>query len=259
MARRQKGFQIAATLLAATAAGCASSERPAALSSSASPGSIILALDRRGTVGGFAVTPLLIEEDSRCPADVQCIQAGTVRLAVRIEGRASLQPILTLARPSRLDSNSWLTLCAVTPYPAQPGRIGPAAYRFRLVLHRGAAPPAPACPEPGAVGSAAAGPPTDERGLWFGSLHLCRDTIERATAAEDHGMPVLLITLMPQLKEDLRRETENRVGEAMPVRLDGRIVSEPNVMEPITGGKVSLSGASPRLIEAMRSGSLRPC
>lgn len=136
---------LAATaLLAVAAAGCASAKRPAAESSSASPGAITLALKQRGAIGGFAVIPLRVEEDSRCPASVQCIQAGTVRLAVRIAGRARLQPVLTLRRPSRLDSNSWLTLCAVTPYPARPGRIRPAAYRFSFVPSRGAAPPAPA-------------------------------------------------------------------------------------------------------------------
>lgn len=35
---------------------------------------------------GFSITPVAILEDSRCPADVQCIQAGTVRANVRIGG-----------------------------------------------------------------------------------------------------------------------------------------------------------------------------
>ncbi len=132
----------AIALLAAT--GCASAERPAAGSPA---GSITLALHQRGGVDGFVVTPLRVDEDSRCPAEVQCIQAGTVRLAVRIAGRARLQPVLKLAKPSRLDSDSWLILCGVTPYPARPGRIGPSAYRFSLVLRHGASPPA-ACPAP---------------------------------------------------------------------------------------------------------------
>lgn len=127
---------------ALVAAGCASAERPAA---GASPGTITLALQQRGTIGGFAVTALRVEEDSRCPAEVQCIQAGIVRLSVRIAGRARLQPVLTLARPSRLDADNWLTLCAVTPYPARPGRIRPAAYRFGFVLHSSASAP-PTCP-----------------------------------------------------------------------------------------------------------------
>jgi hypothetical protein len=130
------------------AAGCASAQRPAASTSGASPAAITLALGQRGTVGGSTVTPLRVEEDSRCPASVQCIRAGTVRLAVRIAGRPRREPVLTLGQPSRLDSASWLTLCAVAPNRARPGRIRPAAYRFSFVLRRGAAPSAPACPNP---------------------------------------------------------------------------------------------------------------
>lgn len=140
------GAALAVALLAA--AGCASAERPVAGSSHVSAGPITLALGQRGAIGGFAVTPLRVEEDSRCPASVQCIQAGTVRLAVRIAGPARRQPVMTLKRPFRLDPVSWLTLCAVTPYPASPGRIGPSAYRFGFVLGRGSAAPAAACPDP---------------------------------------------------------------------------------------------------------------
>ncbi|HEX8238379.1 MAG TPA: hypothetical protein VF574_01420 [Allosphingosinicella sp.] len=142
---------IGRTLAAAAflaAAGSASAHRPANRSSTASPAPITLALGKRGNVGGFAVTPLRIVEDSRCPASVQCVWAGTVRLAVRIAGGAPGAPILTLRQPARLDSASWLTLCAVSPYPARPGGIRPTAYRFTFVLSRGAAPSAPACPKP---------------------------------------------------------------------------------------------------------------
>lgn len=115
--------------------------------SSASSGRLTLGLGQHGAVGGISLTPLRIEEDSRCPADVQCIQAGTVRLAVRIEARAARrQTVLTLAKPSRLDSGAWLTLCAVIPHPVHPGPIRRSTYRFRFVLDRdAAAPTAPAC------------------------------------------------------------------------------------------------------------------
>jgi hypothetical protein len=152
MTRSFEGFRssvpppaAAAALLAFAAAGCAAAERPGAQSPGAGRSSITLALKRSGAVGGFEVTPLRVEEDSRCPSGVQCIQAGTVRLAVRIAGKVRLQPLMTLARPSRLGSESWLTLCAVTPYPARPGRIAPSAYRFRFVPGRGSEPPAAAC------------------------------------------------------------------------------------------------------------------
>lgn len=92
--------------------------------------------------GGLAVTPLRIEEDSRCPLGVQCIQAGTVRLAVRIEeGAAARDAVLTLKQPLRLAGGSWLTLAAICPYPRQPGAIRPESYRFSFAL--GLAAPAP--------------------------------------------------------------------------------------------------------------------
>lgn len=118
------------------------------MSSSASSGPVFLKLQQRGSVGGLAVTPLRVEEDSRCPTSVQCIQAGNVRLSVRIGGRAT--HILTRGQPSGIDSGAWLILCDVVPYPARPGRIRPEAYRFGFVLRRSVAPPerASACPTP---------------------------------------------------------------------------------------------------------------
>jgi hypothetical protein len=142
MTIRVQASLAAAALLAA--AGCASAERPTDGSASVSSGPTFLKLRQRGAVGGVAVTPLRVEEDSRCPASVQCIQAGNVRLSVGVGGRG--RHVLTLAQPSNIGSGAWLTLCEVVPYPARPGRIGPAAYRFGFVLRRGDAPPA--CPSP---------------------------------------------------------------------------------------------------------------
>jgi hypothetical protein len=144
------GFETLRTsfrLLAAAAlvAGCASAEPPAAGSRRAESGPIVLRLQQKGTIGGFAVTPLHIEEDSRCPAGVQCIQAGAVRLAVRIAGRTRRRLVLALGRPSGLGPETWLTLCAVAPYRARPGPIAASAYRFSFVLGRGASSPAAAC------------------------------------------------------------------------------------------------------------------
>src|SRR5690606_12925603 len=42
-------------------------------------------LNERVYVDGPYVTPLEVLEDSRCPADVQCVWAGRVRLSVRID------------------------------------------------------------------------------------------------------------------------------------------------------------------------------
>jgi hypothetical protein len=113
-------------------------------------------------------------------------------------------------------------------------------------------------------GCAPAAPPATAsaagRGLWVGAIRLCRDTVERASAGDDFGgMPVLTVTLKPALRDTLRRETETRVGRPLPVRLDGRLVSEPIVREPIAGGAISLSGASGGEVEALRAAALADC
>ena len=129
---------IAATLLA----GCAAAQ-PDALPGA--PAERSLALGQRGAIGGVGVTPLRVEEDSRCPAEVQCIQAGTVRLAVRVEDSRPPRPaVWPLAEPLRL-SEAWLTLCAVSPYPGKPGPIAPADYRFIFLVHPGTGSPPPGC------------------------------------------------------------------------------------------------------------------
>jgi hypothetical protein len=73
-------------------------------------------------------------EDSRCPTGVQCIQAGTVRLAVRVEDRSGTsEPTLTLGKPVAL-GGGWLALAAVCPYPHHPQRIASTTYRFTLAF-----------------------------------------------------------------------------------------------------------------------------
>jgi hypothetical protein len=125
-------------LAAATMAlpGCATAER----------GDVPLGTAIRA--GPLRIVPQRIEEDSRCPASVRCIQAGTVRLLVRVTGgRASETAILTLGAPARV-AGHWLTLTQACPYPAAPGGIPPARYRFAFAVSPTAAPgraPVPPC------------------------------------------------------------------------------------------------------------------
>ncbi len=43
------------------------------------------ALGQSIVLSGTTLTPLKVLEDSRCPEDVQCIQAGTVRLLIQLQ------------------------------------------------------------------------------------------------------------------------------------------------------------------------------
>jgi hypothetical protein len=136
---------LAALLVLAPAVGsCAVAGAPAAAPAAPADGLAILALEQRAELGGVALTPLRVEEESRCPTGVQCIQAGTVRVAVRIEESAgSRDAVLTLGEPFGLGGGRRLTLAAACPYPRHPGAIVPAAYRFTFAFARGGTPPPP--------------------------------------------------------------------------------------------------------------------
>jgi hypothetical protein len=144
-----KRLAILPLLLAIAAAhtGCAS----AGATSSLPPikeGAASAALGGHARFGGLDVIPRRIEEDSRCPANVQCIQAGTVRLAVQIAARGALsESVLTLGKPVPL-AGGLLTLAMVCPYPVHPGAIARGSYRFTFTYALpGRTPPiAPSCP-----------------------------------------------------------------------------------------------------------------
>jgi hypothetical protein len=127
-------------LLALAGGGCAAGAGPPP--SGASAVAATARLGQRTRLGDVVVTPLRIEEDSRCPTGVQCIQAGIVRVAVRIaEAGTRREAVAAIGRSLGLAAGR-LTLCGVTPYPSHPGRIRPDSYRFRFALDHGAAAPA---------------------------------------------------------------------------------------------------------------------
>lgn len=81
-------------------------------------------------VGGPRVTPLRVLEDSRCPADVQCVWAGQVRLSVRVEtGAGANTRDLTSGKGEQV-ADGTLTLATVEPAARQAETIPPDSYRF---------------------------------------------------------------------------------------------------------------------------------
>ena len=144
-----KQFAILPLLLAIAAAhsGCASAGATSPLPP-IKEGLARAALGGHARFVGLDVIPRRIEEDSRCPANVQCIQAGTVRLAVRIAALgARSESVLTLGKPVPL-AGGLLTLAAACPYPVHPGAIAKGSYRFTFTYApRGHSPRiAPSCP-----------------------------------------------------------------------------------------------------------------
>ncbi|UYK83734.1 hypothetical protein NG827_14830 [Xanthomonas sacchari] len=101
-----------AALLAISLAGCATG---GPVASQPIEGSV--RLGEIAAVDGPRVRPDRVIEDSRCPADVQCIQAG--RLVVRatvLGGGWSKELDLTLGVPVHV-ADGMLTLVGATPVP----------------------------------------------------------------------------------------------------------------------------------------------
>lgn len=72
-------------------------------------------INKTYTKNSISITPLEVIEDSRCPAGVMCIQAGTVRLRVKLKaGSLETEQILTLAK-SVLFTGKQVTLSSVEP------------------------------------------------------------------------------------------------------------------------------------------------
>jgi hypothetical protein len=90
-----------------------------------------VALDQPQRVGRFVVTPLTVEEDSRCPMNARCVWAGRAIVRVAIEGKGErLERNLTLGEPA------WpgVVLDSVTPDRIA-GADAPAMnYRFHFSL-----------------------------------------------------------------------------------------------------------------------------
>jgi hypothetical protein len=97
-----------------------------------SSGSIILGLGETGEVAGVSITPRRIVEESRCPADVNCIQAGRVVVAVDVEGDS-----LDIEEgQTREVSGVTITLSDVSPGPLSTDPIEGSEYRFTFSVAR---------------------------------------------------------------------------------------------------------------------------
>lgn len=88
---------------------------------------------------GLHITPLAVLEDSRCPAAVQCIQAGRLRLSARVElFDARKKSVLRKEEIFELPDPSAECLSLVDALPVRQGEeaIPAAAYRFRFMDDR---------------------------------------------------------------------------------------------------------------------------
>lgn len=127
----QTGPILAGFLMLSACAVPVASLTPAATNSL---GIVTGVIANRSELGSRAITPLEIIEDSRCPANVRCIQAGTVRLKVSLqERRVNSEATLGLEQPARLEG-AWLHLVEVCPPRVVPNRLSPLSYRFTFAI-----------------------------------------------------------------------------------------------------------------------------
>lgn len=91
-----------------------------------------LKLGQTGNFGPVNLTPISVDEDSRCPTGVQCIWAGTVRVKVLVEPAGANHAVFaTLGQPLGVDGGT-LLLEGVTPQRISTAKTPPSHYRFTL-------------------------------------------------------------------------------------------------------------------------------
>jgi hypothetical protein len=102
-------------------------------------GTVRARLNQTVKVADFQLTPLEVIEDSRCPANVQCVWAGRLRLKARIDlgGKATEQE-LTLGEEQPVGRGT-LRLIEAKPHPEQGRTIYPEDYRFGFTYSANAA------------------------------------------------------------------------------------------------------------------------
>ncbi len=103
---------------------------PVGTSTPTSASTVELALNQTGTPIQETLTVLSIVEDSRCPIDVQCIQAGTVRVQVKIgSGLGTSVSEISLGKSVTTESEE-ITFVTVRPEKESQKEIAKGDYRF---------------------------------------------------------------------------------------------------------------------------------
>lgn len=92
-------------------------------------------------------------------------------------------------------------------------------------------------------------------GAWIGAFRLCRDSVSEAEIGTDDWQdePVLHITLTAESRGSFAVLTERAVGLKLTVLVDGRVISEPSINEPIRDGRFYLQARDPQTLERARA------
>lgn len=115
-----------------TSAGQQTTSTPA--TQTPAPTTAVIALNERVQVGMVFITPLEILEESRCPSDVVCIQAGTIRIKARVEsGLGDSVVELKINVPVTTEAET-ITLVKADPAPKAANPTPQSAYRFTITV-----------------------------------------------------------------------------------------------------------------------------
>lgn len=87
-------------------------------------------------VEALQVRPLALLEDSRCPASVQCIWAGQVRIRAEVISRSGREVREMTLGASVAVSGGMLTFVDAEPPKVTPGTTDPSTYRFTFRFER---------------------------------------------------------------------------------------------------------------------------
>lgn len=83
---------------------------------------------------GISITPLEVIEDSRCPIDVQCIQAGTVRIKIKLDDSIILDEVVISLGKATTFQGVTISLVAVTPIKKSTTENTASDYQFTFEI-----------------------------------------------------------------------------------------------------------------------------
>lgn len=119
MSRR---FRAAVVVAVITASGCPRN----GTTTPVGPASLSLRSGEAGDADGIGIMMIDVENDSRCPSDVQCVSAGNAVVAFTLRlpgmppgsGTAAKQVLNTTVEPRSMDVPGYrIRLDSLTPYP----------------------------------------------------------------------------------------------------------------------------------------------
>lgn len=98
-------------------------------------------------------------------------------------------------------------------------------------------------------------------GSWIGPLHLCRESVARASMTQDAltGQVAVSITLRDDAASLLADITATRIDMPLPHRIDGKVVGQPMINERLTSPSFQMTGAEESILRRAVKAMEEPC